>query len=151
MIRRISDIDIKKINTTILNEVLKNKIHGTGIQVKDDKIYCFIDMRIAFIIDDADFIIDKSKLPTFQIDRLFNLDNTTEVFKSENKKEIIQGKKTISILEFECQDFTIYINEKLYKFLGKTPYKFYAKSPKSPLICTLDNEMKALICPINFR
>ena len=144
-------MDIKKINTTILNEVLKNKTQGTGVQIKDDKTYCCINGHIAFVMDDADFIIDKSKLPTFQIDRLFNLDDTTEVFKSGNKKEIIQGKKTISILEFECQDFTIYIDERLYKFLGKTPYKFYAKSPKSPLICTLDNEMKALICPINFR
>ena len=144
-------MDIKKINTTILNEVLKNKTQGTGVQIKDDKTYCCIDGHVAFVMDDADFMIDKSKLPTFQIDRLFNLDDTTEVFKSNNKKEIIQGKKTISILEFECQDFTIYIDERLYKFLGKTQYKFYAKSPKSPLICTLDNEMKVLICPINFR
>lgn len=144
-------MDIKKINTTILNEVLKNKTQGTGVQIKDDKTYCCIDGHVAFVMDDADFIIDKSKLPTFQIDRAFNLDDTTEVFKSNNKKEIIQGKKTISILEFECQDFTIYIDERLYKFLGKTQYKFYAKSPKSPLICTLDNEMKVLICPINFR
>ena len=145
-------MDIKKINTTILNEVLKNKIQGTGYQVVNDKTYCCIDKHIAFVMDDKDFIIDKSKLPTLQIDRLFNLDNTTEVFKSGNKKEFIQDKKTISILEFECNDFKIYINEKLYKFLGKTEYKFYAKSPKSPLICcTLDNEMKALICPINIR
>lgn len=144
-------MDIKKINTTILNEVLKNKMQGTGVQVKDDKTYCCIDGHIAFVMDDSDFAIDKSKLPTFQIDRLFNLDDTTEVFKTEYKKEIIQGKKSFSILEFECQDFTIYIDERLYKFLGKTPYKFYAKSPKSPLICTLDNEMKVLICPINIR
>lgn len=144
-------MDIKKINTTILNEVLKDKTAGTGYQVVDNKTYCSIDGHIAFIMDDSDFVIDKSKLPKYRIDKLFSLDDTREVFKTDNKKEIIQGKKPISILEFECKDFKIYINEKLYKFLGKTPYKFYAKSPKSPLICVLDNEMKALICPINFR
>jgi len=146
-------MDIKKINTTILNEVLKKgkEPAGTGYQVTNDKTYCCINGHIAFAMNDDDFVIDKSKLKELPIDKFFTLDGTQEVFKSGNKKEIIEGKKTISFLEFECDDFKIYIDEKLYKFLGKTEYKFYAKSPNTGLMCVSDNEIKVMICPVKIR
>lgn len=147
-------MDIKKINTTILNEVLKKgkEPAGTGYQVTNDKTYCCIKGHIAFAMNDDDFVIDKSKLRELSsINKIFTLDGTQEVFKSGNKKEIMEGKKTISFLEFECDDFKIYIDEKLYKFLGKTEYKFYAKSPKTGLMCVSDNEIKAMICPVKIR
>ena len=145
-------MDIKKINTTILNEVLKKgKEPETGYQVTDDKTYCCIDGRIAFAMNDDDFVIDKSKLKELPIDKFFTLDNTREVFKTGYSKEIMQGKKRISFLEFECDDFKIYIDEKLYKFLGKTEYKFYAKSPNTGLMCVSDNEIKVMICPVKIR
>lgn len=144
-------MDIKKINTTILNEVLKDKAYRSGYQVVDDKTYCCIDGHIAFCMEDKDFVIDKSKLEELPIDKFFTVDGTQEVFKTGNKKEIMQGRKTISFLEFECNDFKIYIDEKLYKFLGKTEYKFYAKSPETGLMCVSDNEIKAMICPVKIR
>lgn len=144
-------MDIKKINTTILNEVLKGKTVGTGYQVIDDKTYVCIDGHIAFAMEDKDFVIDKSKLGELPIDKFFTLDGIQEVFKSGNKKEIMQGRKPISFLEFECDDFKIYIDEKLYKFLGKTEYKFYAKSPNTGLMCVSDNEIKVMICPVKIR
>lgn len=144
-------MDIKKINTTILNEVLKGKTTGTSYQATDDKTYVCIDGHIAFAMEDKDFVIDKSKLRELPIDKFFTLDGTQEVFKSGNKKEIMQGRKTISFLEFECNDFKIYIDEKLYKFLGKTGYKFYAKSPNTGLMCVSDNEIKVMICPVKIR
>ena len=146
-------MDIKKINTTILNEVLKKgkEPAGTGYQVTDDKTYCCIDGHIAFVMNDDDFVIDKSKLRELPIDKFFTLDGTREVFKTGYSKEIMQDKKRISFLEFECDDFKIYIDEKLYKFLGKTEYKFYAKSPNSGLMCVSDNEIKVMICPVKIR
>lgn len=146
-------MDIKKINTTILNEVLKKgkEPAETGYQVIGDKTYCCINGHIAFAMKDDDFVIDKSKLRELSINKIFTLDGTQEVFKTRNKKEIMQGKKTISFLEFECDDFKIYIDEKLYKFLGKTEYKFYAKSPYAGLMCVLDNEIKVIICPVKIR
>lgn len=145
-------MDIKKINTTILNEVLKGKEPAkTGYKVTDDKTYCCIDGHIAFAMKDDDFVIDKSKLKELPIDKFFTLDDTREVFKTDYSKEIMQGKKRISFLEFECDDFKIYIDEKLYKFLGKTEYKFYAKSPNTGLMCVSDNEIKVVICPVKIR
>lgn len=145
-------MDIKKINTTILNEVLKDKEPaGTGYQVTDDKTYCCIDGHIAFAMEDKDFVIDKSKLQQYKLDGMFTLNDTREVFKTGYSKEIMQGRKKISFLEFECDDFKIYIDEKLYKFLGKTEYKFYAKSPNTPLMCVSDNEIKVAICPVKLR
>lgn len=145
-------MDIKKINTTILNEVLKNKAYRSGYQVKGNKVYCNLDSHMLFAMNDTDFIIDKSRLKEFSgLDKALTLDDTQEVFKSGNKKEIMQGKKTISLLEFECDDFKIYIAEKLYKFLGKTEYKFYAKSPNTGLMCVSDNEIKIMICPVKIK
>lgn len=145
-------MDIKKINTTILNEVLKNKEPaGTGYQVTDDKTYCCIDGHIAFCMEDKDFVIDKSKLQEYKLDGMFTLNDAREVFKTGYSKEIMQGRKKISFLEFECDDFKIYVDEKLYKFLGKTEYKFYAKSPNTPLMCVSDNEIKVAICPVKLR
>lgn len=147
-------MDIKKINTTILNEILKNKgnLASTGYMIKDDKTLCCIDGHIAFCIDNSDFIIDKTKLPLLQIDKLFSTDNTQEVFKTGNMKEFDVGNKTVKILEFGNDNFKIYINEKFYKFLGKTKYRFYAKSPKSPLACVSDdNKVKVMILPININ
>ena len=105
-------MDIKKINTTILNEVLKKgkEPAGTGYQVTDDKTYCCIDGHIAFAMNDDDFVIDKSKLRELPIDKFFTLDGTREVFKTGYSKEIMQDKKRISFLEFECDDFKIYID-----------------------------------------
>ena len=102
-------------------------------------------------MNDDDFVIDKSKLEKLPIDKFFTLDDTREVFKTGYSKEIMQGKKRISFLEFECDDFKIYIDEKLYKFLGKTEYKFYAKSPNTGLMCVSDNEIKVMICPVKIR
>ena len=147
-------MDIKKINTTILNEILKNKgnLASTGYMTKDNKTLCCINGHIGFCMDNSDFIIDKTKLPQLQIDKLFSTDNTQEVFKTGNTKEIPLGNKTIKILEFENDNFKIYINEKFYKFLGKTKYRFFAKSPKSPLACVDDNnEVKVMILPININ
>ena len=147
-------MDIKKINTTILNEILKNKgnLASTGYMTKDDKTLCCIDGHIGFCMDNSDFIIDKTKLPQLQIDKLFSIDDTQKVFKTGNMKEFNAGNKTVKVLEFECDDFKIYIDEKLYKFLGKTKYRFYAKSPKSPLACVDDNdEVKVMILPININ
>jgi len=147
-------MDIKKINTTILNEILKNKgnLASTGYMTKDNKTLCCINGHIGFCMDNSDFIIDKTKLPQLQIDKLFSTDNTQEVFKTGNTKEIPLGNKTIKILEFENNNFKIYINEKFYKFLGKTKYRFFAKSPKSPLACVDDNnEVKVMILPININ
>ena len=147
-------MDIKKINTTILNEILKNKgnLASTGCMTKDDKTLCCIDGHIAFYMDNSDFIIDKTKLPSLQIDKLFSTDNTQEVFKTGNIKEFDVGNKTVKVLEFGNYNFKIYINEKLYKFLGKTKYRFYAKSPKSPLACVDDNNIvKVMILPININ
>jgi len=147
-------MDIKKINTTILNEILKNKgnLASTGYMTKDNKTLCCINGHIGFCMDNSDFIIDKTKLPQLQIDKLFSTDNTQEVFKTGNMKEIPLGNKTIKILEFENDNFKIYINEKFYKFLGKTKYRFFAKSPKSPLACVDDNnEVKVMILPININ
>ena len=143
-------MDIKKINTTILNEVLKKgkEPAGTGYQVTDDKTYCCINGHIALAMNDDDFVIDKSKLKEVSIDKIFTLDDTREVFKTGHSKEIMEGKKRISFLEFGCDDFKIYINEKLNKFLGKTEYKFYAKSPNTGLMCVSDNEIKVIICPV---
>ena len=145
-------MDIKKINTTILNEILKNKgnLASTGYMTKDDKTLCCINGHIAFYMDNSDFIIDKTKLPQLQIDKLFSTakDNAQEVFKTGNSKEFDVGNKTVKILEFENYNFKIYIDEKLYKFLGKTKYRFYAKSPKSPLACVDDNNIvKVIILP----
>lgn len=143
-------MDIKKINTTILNEILKNKgnLANTGCMTKDNKTFCCIDGHIAFCMDNSDFIIDKTKLPPLQIDKLFVIDNPQEVFKTGNIKEFDVGNKTVKVLEFENYDFKIYINEKFYKFLGKTKYKFYADSPKSPLACVADdNKVKVMILP----
>ena len=147
-------MDIKKINTTILNEILKNKgnLASTGYMTKDNKTFCCIDGHIAFCMDDSNFIIDKTKLPILQIDKLFSTDNIQEVFKTGNMKEFYAGNKTVKILEFENYNFKIYINEKLYKFLGKTKYRFYAKSPKSPLACVdSHNEIKVMILPISIN
>lgn len=147
-------MDIKKINTTILNEILKNKgnLASTGCMTKDDKTLCCIDGHIAFCMDNSDFIIDKTKLPPLQIDKLFSTDNTQEVFKTGNMKEFDIGSKKVKILEFENYNFKIYIDEKLYKFLGKTKYRFYAKSPKSPLACVTDNNIvEVMILPININ
>lgn len=147
-------MDIKKINTTILNEILKNKgnLASTGCMTKDNKTFCCINGHIAFCMDNSDFIIDKTKLPTLQIDKLFSTDNTQEIFKTDNMKERIVGSKTVKILEFENDNFKIYIDENLYKFLGKTKYRFFAKSPKSPLACVdNNNEVKVMILPININ
>lgn len=146
-------MDIKKINTTILNEILKNKgkLASTGYMTKDNKTLCCIDGHIGFCMDDSDFIIDKTKLPQLRIDKLFSIDDTQRVFKTGNIKEFDVGNKTVKVLEFECDDFKIYIDEKLYKFLGKTEYKFYAKSPYTGLMCVSDNEIKAIICPVKIR
>lgn len=145
-------MDIKKINTTILNEVLKNKAYGSGYQVKDNKVYCNLDSHMIFVMNDTDFVIDKTRLREFSgLDKALTLDDTKEVFKTGHAKEIMQGRKKISFLEFECDDFKIYIDEKLYKFLGKTEYKFYAKSPNTPLMCVSDNEIKVAICPVKLR
>lgn len=147
-------MDIKKINTTILNEILKNKgnLTSTGCMTKDNKTFCCIDGHIAFYMDNSDFIIDKTKLPSLQIDKLFSTDNTQEVFKTGNMKEFAVGNKTVKVLEFGNDNFKIYINENLYKFLGKTKYRFYAKSPRSPLACVDDNNIvKVMILPININ
>lgn len=130
----------------------KGNLASTGYMTKDDKTLCCIDRRIAFCMDNSDFIIDKTKLPLLQIDKLFSTDNTQEVFKTGNMKEFAVGNKTVKVLEFENYNFKIYINEKFYKFLGKTKYKFYAKSPKSPLECVDDNNVvKVMILPININ
>lgn len=147
-------MDIKKINTTILNEILKNKgnLAGTGCMTKDNKTFCCIDGHIAFCMDNSDFIIDKTKLPTLQIDKLFSTDDTQEVFETGNVKKITLGNKTVKILEFGNDNFKIYINENFYKFLGKTKYRFFTKSQTSPLACMDDNnEVKAMILPININ
>lgn len=147
-------MDIKKINTTILNEILKNKgnLASIGYMTKDNKTFCCIDGHIAFCMDNSDFIIDKTKLPLLQIDKLFSTDNTQEVFKTGNMKELTIGHKTVKVLEFGNDNFKIYINENFYKFLGKTKYRFYAKSPKLPLACVDDNnEIKVMILPININ
>ena len=147
-------MDIKKINTTILNEILKNKgnLTDTGCMTKDNKTFCCINGHIAFCMDNSDFIIDKTKLPLLQIDKLFSIENTQEVFKTGNIKEFTVGNKTVKVLEFGNYNFKIYINEKLYKFLGKTKYRFYAKSPKLPLVCVDENnEVKVMILPINVK
>ena len=148
-------MDIKKINTTILNEILKNKgnLASTGCMTKDDKTLCCIDGHIAFYMDNSDFIIDKTKLPKLQqIDKLFSTDDTQEVFKTGNMKEFTVGNKTVKVLEFGNDNFKIYINENFYKFLGKTKYRFYAKSPKTPLACIDDNNVvKVMILPININ
>lgn len=147
-------MDIKKINTTILNELLKDKgnLASTGCTTKDNKTFCCINGHIAFCMDNSDFIIDKTKLTPLQIDKLFSIDNTQEVFKTGNMKELTVGSKTVKILEFGNDNFKIYIDEKLYKFLGKTKYRFYAKSPKSPLACVTDNnEIKVMILPISIN
>lgn len=147
-------MDIKKINTTILNKILKNKrgLTSTGCMTKGNKTFCCIDGHIAFCMDNSDFIIDKTKLPPLQIDKLFSTDNTQEVFKTGSIKEFAVDNKTIRILEFRNGNFKIYINENFYKFLGKTKYRFFAKSPKSPLVCvTGNNEVKVAILPINIK
>lgn len=147
-------MDIKKINTTILNEILKNKgkLASTGCMTKNNKTFCCIGGHIAFCMDNSDFIIDKTKLPPLQIDKIFSTDNTQEVFKTDVVKEITIGNKTVKTLEFGNDNFKIYINEKFYKFLGKTKYRFYAKSPKSPLACVdNNNEIKVVILPININ
>lgn len=144
-------MDIKKINTTILNEILKNKgnLASTGYMTKGNKTFCCIDGHIGFCMDNSDFIIDKTKLPLLQIDKSFSTDNTQEVFKTGNMKEFCSGNKTVRVLEFENFNFKIYIDENLYKFLGKTKYRFFAKSPKSPLACVdNNNEVKVMILPI---
>lgn len=144
-------MDIKKINTTILNEILKNKgnLASTGCMTKDNKTFCCIDGHIAFCMDNLNFIIDKTKLPLLQIDKLFSTDGTQEVFKTGNMKEFAVGNKTVKVLEFGNDNFKIYINENFYKFLGKTKYRFYAKSPKAPLACVDDNnEIEVMILPI---
>lgn len=147
-------MDIKKINTTILNEILKKgkEPAGTGYMTKDSKTFCCINGHIAFAMNDDDFVIDKSKLKELSIDKLFSTDNTQEVFKTGNMKEFAVGKKTVKVLEFGNDNFKIYINENLYKFLGKTKYRFYAKSPRSPLACVDDNNIvKVMILPININ
>ena len=147
-------MDIKKINTTILNEILKKgkEPAGTGYMTKDSKTFCCINAHIAFAMNDDDFVIDKSKLKELSIDKLFSTDNTQEVFKTGNMKEFAVGKKTVKVLEFGNDNFKIYINENLYKFLGKTKYRFYAKSPRSPLACVDDNNIvKVMILPININ
>lgn len=145
-------MNVTNIMIELLKEAKKDKLNKYFIKENGEAVY-LSEAHYIYKIRRDDFLLDVNKLiekgikRSFSIEKYFTPTDTREAKKTGYTKEL---EKIGKLVEFECEENFIYIDERFLKNYDKNA-TFKGTNGKSPLYVLENDEVVGLILPINIK